>query len=322
MTHGIVSALHRQTNQAGGAGILGRYGYENFIQVDAPINPGNSGGPLVNLHGEVVGINTAIASRSGGFQGIGFAIPSNQAKFVYAQLKTKGKVTRGWLGVAIASVDDPRVSKLAQSFGYKDTSNGVFVQEVMPDTPAAGKLQNGDVITELNGNKVKDAQDLRNEIAAIAPNTDVKMTVFRDGKTHDVTIKLGEQPEDLASAGKSGGKNGGEETISAGKAKIGVGLTDVTDELADRFGLDKGIKGALVREVDPKSPAAREGIRPGDVITEVGGQKVTSAKDAREALAKADLNKGVRLYVVTRDGSRFAWVQSDTNGNGGGNNAQ
>ncbi len=118
MTHGIVSALNRQTSANGGEGILGRMGYENFIQVDAPINPGNSGGPLVNLKGEVVGINTAIASRSGGFQGIGFAIPSNQAKYVYSQLKTTGKVTRGWLGVGIASVNEPRVVKIAEFFGY------------------------------------------------------------------------------------------------------------------------------------------------------------------------------------------------------------
>src|SRR5205823_4528785 len=142
MTHGVVSALNRQ------AGILGQQGYENFIQVDAPINPGNSGGPLVNVRGEIVGVNTAIASRSGGFQGIGFAIPSNQAKFVYEQLKAHGKVTRGWLGVGIASVNDPRVTKLAESFGY-DKSTGVFVQQVMPDTPASGKLHEGDVITAL-----------------------------------------------------------------------------------------------------------------------------------------------------------------------------
>jgi serine protease Do len=312
MTHGIVSALNRQTSQGGGSGILGRYGYENFIQVDAPINPGNSGGPLVNLHGEVVGINTAIASRSGGFQGIGFAIPSNQAKFVYGQLKDKGKVTRGWLGVAIASVDDPRVSKLAESFGYKDT-NGVFVQEVMPDTPSSGKLEKGDIITQLNGKPVKDTQALRNEIAATAPNTDAKMTVFRNGKTQDVTIKLGEQPEDLAVSRGRNGPSGGdaEDAATSGKGKVGLALTDVNDELAERFGIDKGVKGALVRDVDPKSPAAREGIRPGDVITEVGGQKVTNAKEARDALTKADLSKGVRLYVVTRDGSRFAWVQGE-----------
>src|SRR5687768_13835843 len=141
MTHGIVSALNRQTNQGGngGSGILGRYGYENFIQVDAPINPGNSGGPLTNVKGEVIGINTAIASRSGGFQGIGFAIPSNQAKFVYGQLKDKGKVTRGWLGVEIMDVSR-EAAAIKQTFNYQGT-DGVFVQRLLDDAPVVGKLQ-------------------------------------------------------------------------------------------------------------------------------------------------------------------------------------
>jgi serine protease Do len=314
MTHGIVSALHRQTDVDGGPGILGRYGYENFIQVDAPINPGNSGGPLTNLRGEVVGINTAIASRSGGFQGIGFAIPSDQAKFIYNQLKTKGKVTRGWLGVAIASVDDPHVEPMVQkSFGYK-SDNGVLVQQVMPNTPASGKLQKGDIITKLDGNTVKDSQQLRDKVALIAPNTDVKMTVFRDGKEQEVTIKLGEQPEDMASIGKPG-ESGQGEAATAGQGKLGITLGDVNDQLAQRYGLEQGVQGAIVRQVDPKSPAAEAGIRPGDVITDVGGKKVTDANSAQQALSKADLAKGIRLYVVSKDGSRFAWIQSD-NGNG------
>jgi serine protease Do len=311
MTHGIVSALNRQTNQHG-AGILGRYGYENFIQVDAPINPGNSGGPLVNLHGEVIGVNTAIASRSGGFQGIGFAIPSDQAKFVYGQLKDKGKVTRGWLGVAIGSVNEPQTQKLAESFGYK-SHDGVFVQQVMPDTPSTGKLQNGDVITQLNGKPVKDVTELRNQIASMPPKTEITLTVFRDGKTQDVKVNLGEQPEDLAVARNRSGRDsasGGDQANADVKSKIGLTLGDLTDDLAEKFGLDKGVKGALIREVDPKSAVAREGIRPGDVITEVGKTAVSNAKEARDALAKADLSKGVRLYVVSREGARFVFVQS------------
>jgi serine protease Do len=310
MTHGIVSALNRQTNQNGGSGILGRYGYENFIQVDAPINPGNSGGPLTNVRGEVIGINTAIASRSGGFQGIGFAIPSNQAKFVYGQLKDKGKVTRGWLGVAIASVNEPRVAKLAESFGYSK-SEGVFVQEVMPNTPSFGKLKKGDVVTSMNGQPVRDVQELRNKIAATSPNQEVTLSIFREGKDQELKLKVGEQPEDLAQAGRNGGQGPGEDAEEAGKGKIGIALTDVNDEVIERFGLDKGVKGAVVREVDPKSPAAREGLRPGDVITEVGKQAVSSAKEARDALAKADLKTGVRLYVASREGSRFVFVQAD-----------
>ena len=148
MTHGIVSALNRSQ-----VGILGNQGYEDFIQVDAPINPGNSGGPLVNLHGEVVGINTAIASRSGGFQGIGFAIPTNEAKFVYAQLKEHGKVTRGWLGVAISDVT--AVPEVAKGVGYEQ-NNGVVVEQTGARiTPPTASLKVYDVITSINGKPVR-----------------------------------------------------------------------------------------------------------------------------------------------------------------------
>ncbi len=277
MTHGIVSALNRSTNSEGGTGILGRFGYENFIQVDAPINPGNSGGPLVNLHGEVVGINTAIASRSGGFQGIGFAIPSQQAKFVYGQLKDKGKVTRGYLGVGIADVSNPRVAKSVASFDFKG-DKGVFVEQVMPDTPSYGKLQKGDIVTKVNGKEVATSNDLRNQVAAMPPNSDIKLSVFREGKEQEVSIKLAEQPDEMA-LGRGGrnrnrGDNNADDNAAAdeksdAKAKVGLTLGDVTDELAQQFGLEKDVKGAIVKEVEPKSPAAREGIRPGDVITEV-----------------------------------------------------
>jgi serine protease Do len=316
MTHGIVSAINRQTNAQGGEGILGRFGYENFIQVDAPINPGNSGGPLVNLHGEVVGINTAIASRSGGFQGIGFAIPSNQAKYVYSQLKTNGKVTRGWLGVGIASVNEPRNAKIVESFGYKKTE-GVLVQQVMPNTPAADKLKEGDIITGMNGKQVKDVQELRNQIAQVAPNTEVTLNVFRDGKSEDVKLKVGEQPDEMKLASDSrggprrrGGAAAADDNGVAGK--LGIGLADPNDEMAQKFGIEASQKGALVVEVDPKSPAYKEGIRPGDVITEVGKTAVKNAKEAKDALGKADLNKGVRLYVVSREGSRFVFVSAES----------
>src|SRR5439155_17132042 len=305
MTHGIVSALNRDV------GILkSTMGYENFIQVDAPINPGNSGGPLVDVQGNVIGINTAIASRSGGFQGIGFAIPSNQAKFVYDSLKSHGKVTRGWLGVAIASINDPRVMKIAEDMGY-DKTDGVLVQQVMEGTPATGKLQEGDIITAINGDKIKDVQELRNRIASVAPNSEVTLTVFRDKKSSDVKLKVGEQPEDMKLARGGNGRNGDENTPETTKATLGMTLTDLSDEVRQRFGVDAAVKGAVVRDIDPKSPAAKEGIRPGDVITKVGSKSVTSAKEAKDALKDADLAKGVRLYVVGRDASRFVFVQSD-----------
>jgi serine protease Do len=308
MTHGIVSALNR-----GNIGILGNQGYENFIQVDAPINPGNSGGPLVNVRGEVVGINTAIASRTGAFSGIGFAIPSNQAKFVYESLKKSGHVTRGWLGVSIqdVSTDLP----LVESFGYKGSS-GVLVKQIMPNTPATGKLHEGDIITSLNGKNVDSVQQLRNQIAATAPNSDVKLGVFRDGKEETVTLRLGEQPENmLVSNPGKGGAGSHQNMPEADAGKLGLRLASPDDELLKKWDLADVKSGAVVTAVERNSLAAKAGISPGDVITKVGGTDVKDAKSATDALAKADLNKGVRLYVSTKDPesgqvmSRFVFVR-------------
>lgn len=300
MTHGIVSALHRTD-----VGILGTGGYENFIQVDAPINPGNSGGPLVNLRGEVVGVNTAIASRNGAFQGIGFAIPSNQARTIYTALKEKGKVIRGWLGVSIQDVS--RDPDMAQSFGFQG-DKGVLVQEVLPGTPAIGKLQNGDIITQINGKPIDDVYQLRAAIANMPPGQDVKMQVYRGGKAQDVTIKLGEQPDDLSVA--RSGRGPGQPDGVGGSESFGIQARTLTDELAQR--LDLEVKtGAVIERVDRNSPAARAGLRAGDVITEVGNQKIKTAQELADALKKADPKKGVRLYVISREGSRFVFLRSD-----------
>ena len=304
MTHGIVSALNRQ------AGILGNDGYENFIQVDAPINPGNSGGPLVNIHGEVIGINTAIATRSRGFEGIGFAIPSNQAKVIYGMLKTKGKVTRGWLGVKIEDVQrDPRIAK---DLGYTGDA-GVLVDEVLDGTPAAGQLEAEDVITAVNGKPVRNVQELRNQIALTSPGSVTKMTVFRQNKEQTVAITMGEQPDNMLARGSAGGgmAPAGRGANKAAAASLGLHLTDVTDELARKFNLSGVKEGAIVTAVDPRSLGAKALIQPGDVITKVGGQSVTSATTADAALGKADLKKGVRLYVSTAEGSHFVFVQQD-----------
>jgi serine protease Do len=295
MTHGIVSALDRTI------GILGSAGYEDFIQVDAPINPGNSGGPLVNLHGEVVGINTAIASRSGGFQGIGFAIPSNEAKFVYGELKGHGKVTRGWLGVSIRDVS-LQLPK-AKYFNYKDTS-GVFVEDQVADSPAVGKLKNDDIITEVNGNKIQNSLELRNRIAALSPGSDVKLTVFRDGKTQTVELKLAEQPEDLASAARNSNRPRGTARGNAPAAteSLGMRLIDPNDRVAQRFNLGQNVNGAIVMSVQPRSEAEKALIRPGDVITAVDQKPVDSAKSAQDLLAKRDTKRGALLRITSPDG--------------------
>ena len=304
MTHGIVSALNRQAN------ILGENGYENFIQVDAPINPGNSGGPLVNVRGEVVGINTAIASRNGGFQGVGFAVPSNQAKFVYNALKANGKVVRGWIGVSIQ--DAAAEPELTRSFGH-ESRDGVLVRETFRNTPAYDKLQPGDIITALAGKPVKNTQELRNTVAATPPGTDLKMTVFRKRKTEDVTIKIGEQPEDMRSAMMGGSRPTGDPAARSTEnnaTAMGLKLVTPTQQLAEQFNLSGDVRqGALVTEVEPGSDAERAGVQVGDLITQVGSTDVLNARQAAEAMGKEDAAKGVRLYVTNSEGSEFKFIR-------------
>jgi len=303
MTHGIVSALNRQ------AGILGQSGYENFIQVDCPINPGNSGGPLVNTLGEVVGINTAILSRNGGFQGVGFSIPSNQAKFVYAQLKDDGKVTRGWLGVSISDLS--RQPDLATSFGFVGTK-GVLVNEVL-DGPAADSLRDGDIITAINGRPTDTMNQLRNTVATLAPGAEVKLKVFRDRKDIEVTLKIGEQPANVQIAGRrSGGpRDGAADPAGATTAeKLGVKLADPTAAQLQRFGLDAET-GALITAVTRNSPAGKQNLRIGDLITRINDIEVTDAKSAIDALSGQDLSKGIRMQISSRDGKRFVFVRQE-----------
>jgi len=301
MTHGIVSALHRTH-----VGIIDNdFSYENFIQVDAPINPGNSGGPLVNLHGEVVGVNTAIASRTGGFQGIGFAIPSDQAHPIYDALKDKGKVTRGFLGVVI---EDVTLNKdKAASAGYLG-DNGVFVAGTEFNTPAIGKLDEGDVITAINGKPVATAADLRNQIAMSAPGTPVKLTVSRDGKEQTVTIKLGEQPDDMSAvASGERGRQNDQNSDSVTADSLGFRMSTLTDELATRFNLQDAKSGVVVTTVAHGSPA---GMHVGDLITKIGRTDVTDAGSAADAIAKGDPSKGIAMHVTNQDGSHFLFVKT------------
>ena len=300
MTHGIVSALNR-TN----VGILGKQGYEDFIQVDAPINPGNSGGPLVNLHGDVVGINTAIASRSGGFQGIGFAIPINEAKFVYHQLKDHGKVTRGWLGVAIGDI--ARQPDVARGLGYQK-SVGVLVEQTLPNTPATGKLQEYDVITAINGQPVANVTQLRNVIATQAPGSTVTLNVFRDSKNQDVQIKLGEQPENmLASQNEvvTPHQQGAQKSAEA----LGMSLSTPTADLAEKYGLGDKSDGAVVTAVAPKSAAEKAGLQVGDVITQVDRKPVKTAQDASGLIGKHAGKTPILLYVTNSDGGHIVAVE-------------
>ncbi len=307
MTHGIVSATGRHN-----IGILGPMGYENFIQVDAPINPGNSGGPLVNIRGEVVGINTAIASMTGGSVGIGFAIPANQVKDVFTSLRDKGKVVRGYLGIGIDDVSGPRnpnTPMILESIDFKGT-DGIVVVTIEAASPSTDKLRVGDVITKINDKDVKDVNELRKAVAATEPGAEMKLGVVRDGDNETIAVKIGEQPEMVASAG--GRPNRAQPRKQSGIESLGIKLSDLTDELATKHELTerKDDGGALVTSVTSGSPADREGLRPGDVIVKVGKDRVKTAQEAIDALAKHDLVKGVALYVVNKDQQKLVIIRT------------
>jgi len=274
-TMGIVSA----TGRSG----LGIENYEDFIQTDAAINPGNSGGAMVDLHGDLVGINTAIATGGGeGNIGIGFAIPIDMARSVADQLVEHGKVVRGYLGLYPQDVG-PEIAKQFNLNG----PGGALVSEVSPDSPAAkAGLKRGDVILKLNGTPVESANDLRLRISQTPPGTDVKLQISRDGKLQDVTVDLGEFPEKEANA-TPGETNGG--------GLQGVNVQDLTPDLAQQLNLPAGIHGVVVSDVDPASPAAAD-LQRGDVIQEVNHKPIANVEQYKQALASAG-NQPVLLLV-------------------------
>jgi len=287
VTMGIVSAKSRNIG-------ISRGGYEDFIQTDASINQGNSGGALVDAEGRVVGINTAIISPSGGNLGIGFAIPINMARNVMEQLIRDGKVTRGYLGVQIESITADK----QQAFNLENT-NGALVTNVEKDGAAAkGGLQRGDVIVEVDGKPVSDVPALRLKIANLSPGTKVSLKVVRKGKPVDLVVTLGEFPtEEPASLGATEKK--GEEESTASTLFKGVDIRDLDAALRRQGNVPDDIKGALVTKVAPNSPAAEAGMRPGQVIQEIGDAPVTNAKEAVSAL-RATKGKIVRVLVWDR----------------------
>ena len=286
VTAGIISAKGRTT---------GRGGYENFLQTDASINHGNSGGPLVNMRGQVIGINTAIVSRTGVNEGIGLSIPSNMVKNIMQQLIDSGEVVRGYLGVAIQDVNQG----LAESFGLPNTK-GALVASVGKDTPAekAG-LRDGDFIMSVDGKPVRSVNDLRNSVAAIKPNTTVELQFYRGGKKRTVKAKIGRQSADFASNfGES--FSGTKESKTADR--FGLKIATMSDQYAEKFGLESGLKGVVILEVDSDSDAAGKNLEPGDIITHVQGKESTSAKYLTRILTGDDAKKGVRLRIRNRRG--------------------
>jgi serine protease Do len=285
VTMGIVSAKGRAD--------LGIVDYEDFIQTDAAINPGNSGGALVNMEGELVGINTAILSRSGGSAGIGFAIPTNMAQPIMESLKKDGRVVRGWLGVGIQEVDAELASALKLP-----VASGVVLSDVRPGTPAAGAgLRRGDVVVKLDGRPVTSAGQFRNSVAATGARRKVLLDIYREGKPQTLGVELGEMPNDVqAGAVPSVGP------ASPGASVLdGITLESITPEHRRAFDIGADVaQGMVVTGVDPRSAASRAGLRPGDVLVEVNRSPVTTPKQLQDAYAKA---KGNVLLLVNRRGS-------------------
>jgi serine protease Do len=274
ITAGIVSAKGR---------FIGQGNYDNFIQTDAAINPGNSGGPLINMKGEVVGINTAIFSRTGGNIGIGFAIPINLAKELLPDLREKGRVTRGWLGVYIQKV----TPEIAESMGLPRAS-GALVADVMPDSPAkrAG-VEVGDVIIEYDGSPVRESNELPLLVARTAIGKKAKLKLIRRGKEMTVRVEVGELRDEEVAAAPAAGED------------FGLSVQPLTPEIAESLGVDPGTKGVVVTGVEPGGVAEDAGLRRGDIILEINQQPVDGVSSYRNALKQAEGKKSI-LFLVRR----------------------
>ena len=286
VTAGIVSARGRD---------IGAGPYDDFIQIDAPVNKGNSGGQTFDVDGNVIGVNTAIFSPSGGSVGIAFAIPAPTVKSVVAQLKDSGKVSRGWIGVQI----QPVTAEIADNLGLK-ASEGALVADPQPNGPAAkAGIMAGDVITAVNGNAVKDARDLAKQIGGMAPGGTAKLTVWRKGEEKTFSIALGELPNQREARANAMPDSSGPEGTDVPR----LGLTVVpAGQVAG-----SGSEGVVVTEVDPNGIASDQGVKTGDVILEVGGKKVANPADIRSALkdAQKDGKRTILMRVKSGDATKF-----------------
>jgi serine protease Do len=287
VTQGIVSALGRRDDK-------NPTQYQNYIQTDAAINPGNSGGALVNLDGELIGINTMIYTTSGGFMGIGMAIPINMAKRVMEDIIYHGKVTRGWLGVQIQDVND--AMRHALGLGER---KGVLISDVFKNQPAdkAG-IKRGDVVLTIDGKAVETSNDLKNTVAVIEPGKKVAVVVFRGGKELTVTVVLNERDEGSINKIASGGpksSEGGADTTTL----LGLSVSNLSDQVRQQYSLDENVTGVVVTDVDQSSQAAGEGIQPGDVIVELNRQQIASVKDYGK-IAKSVKPGSSVLFLIRR----------------------
>ena len=294
VTAGIVSARGRNIHQGP---------YDDFIQTDAAINRGNSGGPLFNMDGQVIGMNTAIYSPSGGSIGIGFSIPANMVKNVVAQLKDFGHPRRGWLGVRIQQV----TPDIAESLGLKDAT-GAMVAGVNDGGPAdKAKIHNGDIILRFNNQEVKDMHALPRVVADSEVGQSVPVVLWRDGKEVTVQATLAEKPDDTQQAAAES-KSKPEVTKPTDFAALGLKLSAITPELKDKFQLNADQKGVVITDVSPNGPASDRGLKPGDVVVEVQQGEVTSPADVQKRVdaVKKENRKSVLLLIQRQDG--LQWV--------------
>jgi len=281
VTAGIISAKARQ---------IGQGPFDDFLQTDAAINPGNSGGPLVNMQGEVIGINTAIVA---GGSGIGFAIPSNMAKKIYTELNAKGKVTRGWLGVSI----QPLTPELAKSFNAKD-NKGVLISDVVGDSPAAkAGLQPGDILLEFEGKKMEGPADLQRAVGLTNPGSSAKVKVWRDQGEKSVEVKVGEAPDEREARTQNGQRGT--------KSALGMDVRPITPDIARQLNL-RSSDGVVVARVEDGSAAAEAGVQRGDVIREINRQKIRSQADF-DRLTK-EVKDGDRLTLLLQRGPMSLYV--------------
>lgn len=290
VTMGIVSALGRGVRELD-------LDFQNFIQTDASINPGNSGGALVDADGRLIGVNTAIFSRSGGNQGIGFAVPANLARSIMESILKNGRVVRGFMGIQL----QPLTEDLAKAFKI-ESDGGALVGDVTKDSPAqkAG-LKEGDVVVEIDGRKISEPRELQIIVAAKAPGTEVNVKVLRDAKEQVFHVKLGERPSQNAVA-KAGPSEEEPDVLD------GVTVADIDKELVREFEIPEGEAGVVVTQIDPDSPSYTAGLRRGDVIHEINRQAVTTAKAAVELSEKLKKEKRVLLRVSTKGTSKFLVV--------------
>jgi serine protease Do len=301
VTAGIVSARGRDI-QSGP--------FDDYLQIDAPINRGNSGGPSFNMAGEVVGINTAIYSPNGGSIGIGFAIPSSLAKPIVAELRSKGYVERGWLGVTIQPMTGDIAESLGLPRGRGDGSGGALVVNVAPHSPAAkAGLRQGDVIRSVDGKPVAEFKDLARLVAAAGPNARARLVVWREGREQIIAVALGRMPEDQTAAANDSAPQ--ERPEAAAARSLGAALAPVTREARQRFGFDESAKGAVVVDVRRGSAGAETGLMPGDLIVKVGDRTVSGPRDVVDAVQAASRqNRSSVLLLVARQGSeRFVAVR-------------